>query len=85
MNIPFKSIRNPEKTIYQKNLVVKLIDPNPYLLLCPEARTQAGFYRMQYPASYTHKSLGRTGQFTLADAEVFVVPFIKIPNSKVIL
>ena len=25
----------------------------------------AGFYRTQYPASYTHKSLGRTPQFTL--------------------
>ena len=25
----------------------------------------AGFYRTQYPASYTHKSLGRTRQFTL--------------------
>ena len=24
-----------------------------------------GFYRTQYPASYTHKSLGRTPQFTL--------------------
>ena len=24
-----------------------------------------GFYRTQYPASYTHKSLGRTRQFTL--------------------
>ena len=24
-----------------------------------------GFYRTQYPASYTHKSLGRTHQFTL--------------------
>ena len=27
--------------------------------------THAGFYRTQYPASYTHKSLGRTPQFTL--------------------
>ena len=27
--------------------------------------TSAGFYRTQYPASYTHKSLGRTRQFTL--------------------
>ena len=25
----------------------------------------SGFYRTQYPASYTHKSLGRTLQFTL--------------------
>ena len=25
----------------------------------------SGFYRTQYPASYTHKSLGRTRQFTL--------------------
>ena len=25
----------------------------------------AGIYRTQYPASYTHKSLGRTPQFTL--------------------
>ena len=25
----------------------------------------SGFYRTQYPASYTHKSLGRTPQFTL--------------------
>ena len=25
----------------------------------------AGFYRKQYPASYTHKSLGRTRKFTL--------------------
>ena len=25
----------------------------------------AGFYRTQYPASYTHKSLGRTPKFTL--------------------
>ena len=25
----------------------------------------AGFYRTQYPASYAHKSLGRTPQFTL--------------------
>ena len=25
-----------------------------------------GFYRTQYPASYTHKSLGRTPQFTLS-------------------
>ena len=24
-----------------------------------------GLYRTQYPASYTHKSLGRTRQFTL--------------------
>ena len=24
-----------------------------------------GFYRTQYPASYTHRSLGRTRQFTL--------------------
>ena len=32
--------------------------------------TTAGFYRTQYPASYTHKSLGRTPQFTLpASAE----------------
>ena len=42
-----------------------------------------GFYRTQYSASYTHKSLGRTRQFTV-DADMFVVPFIKIPNSKVI-
>ena len=27
--------------------------------------TGAGFYRTQYPASYTHKSLCRTSQFTL--------------------
>ena len=27
--------------------------------------TLTGFYRTQYPASYTHKSLGRTRQFTL--------------------
>ena len=27
--------------------------------------TQPGFYRTQYPASYTHKSLGRTRQLTL--------------------
>ena len=27
--------------------------------------TRPGFYRTQYPASYTHKSLGRTHQFTL--------------------
>ena len=27
--------------------------------------TVSGFYRTQYPASYTHKSLGRTRQFTL--------------------
>ena len=27
--------------------------------------TDTGFYRTQYPASYTHKSLGRTPQFTL--------------------
>ena len=26
---------------------------------------EAGFYRTQYPASYTHKSLDRTPQFTL--------------------
>ena len=25
----------------------------------------SGFYRTQYPASYTHRSLGRTRQFTL--------------------
>ena len=48
-----------------------------------------GFYRTQYPASYTHRSLGRTPSIYLTcvrwDADVFVVPFIKIPNSKVIL
>ena len=27
--------------------------------------TVSGFYRTQYPASYTHRSLGRTRQFTL--------------------
>ena len=26
---------------------------------------KSGFYRTQYPASYTHRSLGRTRQFTL--------------------
>ena len=30
-----------------------------------ETKVYAGFYRTQYPASYTHKSLGRTRQFTL--------------------
>ena len=32
---------------------------------CKTGLAPAGFYRTQYPASYTHKSLGRTRQFTL--------------------
>ena len=48
----------------------------------------AGFYRTQYPASYTHKSLDRTPQFTLPASAgtqtCLLFLFIKIPNFKVI-
>ena len=38
-------------------------------LYAPQSKTNAGFYRRQYPASYMHKSLGRTCQFTLPGSD----------------
>ena len=32
---------------------------------CHQSVIDAGFYRTQYPVSYTHKSFGSTRQFTL--------------------
>ena len=54
---------------------------------CSGKSAHTGFYRTQYPASYTHKSLGRTPQFTLpasAGTQTCLLCLSKFPNSKVI-
>ena len=43
--------------------------------------SQPGFYRTQYPESNTHKSLGRTPQFTLPQMCLLCLSLkSKIPN-----
>ena len=53
INVEFLEVVHPSVKGLEQALAVKQMSQN------------TGFYRTQYPASYTHKSLGRTRQFTL--------------------
>ena len=86
LSSPFRSSSNMG---FVRHTIIKMADKMATAYQCLLLWSLlSGFYRTQYPASYTHKSLGRSPQFTLpasaSHADVFVVPFIKISNSKVI-
>ena len=56
-HLGFTDIKKPN--VLHHPVQAKNLHFSPYLFI------SSGFYRTQYPVSYTHKSLGRTPQFTL--------------------
>ena len=70
---PKTALREPPRCTYNQrclqvliNILVLSATGIDYMYLQVQLLLiHAGFYRTQYPASYTHKSLGRTPQFTL--------------------